>query len=50
LEIPKIITGYSEHTLAAILKLIDLKLPKENETWVNAETEKLSNEISVHLI
>lgn len=49
LEIPKIITGYSNHTLAAVLKLIDMQLPKVNATWANAETEKLSNEISVNL-
>lgn len=47
LEVPKTIVGRSNHTLAAILKLIDLKLPKVNATWANAETEKLSNDISV---
>lgn len=47
LEIPKIILGRSNHTLAAVLKLIDMQLPKVNKTWAIAETEKLSNEISV---
>lgn len=47
LEIPKIIFGRSNHTLAAVLKLIDMQLPKVNKTWAIAETEKLSNEISV---
>jgi len=46
-EAPKVIVNRSNHTLAAVLKLIDLKLPKVNETWAIAETEKLSNEISV---
>lgn len=47
LEVPKIILGRSSHTLAAVLKLIDLELPKVNKVWAIAETEKLSNEISV---
>ncbi|XP_025405519.1 fatty-acid amide hydrolase 2-A [Sipha flava] len=49
LEVPKFIVGSSNHTLAAILKLIDMELPKVNSTWANAETEKLSNEISTLL-
>lgn len=49
-EVPKIILRRSNHTLAAVLKLIDLQLPKENETWALSETEKLSNEISVNLL
>lgn len=49
LEVPKTIVGSSNHTLAAVLKLIDLELPKVNSTWANAETEKLSNEISVNM-
>lgn len=49
LEIPKIILGRSDHTLAAVLKLIDMQLPKVNAVWANAETEKLSNEISTLL-
>lgn len=49
-EVPKMIAGYSNHTLAAVLKLIDLQLPQVNETWAIAETEKLSNEISVILL
>lgn len=47
-EVPKTIARRSNHTLAAVLKLIDMKLPKVNVTWANAETEKLSNEISVN--
>lgn len=49
LEVPKIILGRSNHTLAAVLKLIDMELPKVNSTWAKAETEKLSNEISVNI-
>lgn len=49
LEVPKLIVGRSNHTLAAVLKLIDMKLPKVNATWADAETETLSNEISVNL-
>lgn len=48
LEVPKVIVGRSNHTLAAVLKLIDMQLPKVNATWAIAETEKLSNEISVY--
>lgn len=48
-EVPKKLLGHSNHTLAAILKLIDMQLPQVNKTWANAETEKLSNEISVNL-
>lgn len=47
LEVPKIIVKRSNHTLAAVLKLIDLQLPKVNANWAIAETEKLSNEITV---
>jgi len=35
--------------LAAVLKLIDLQLPKVNEVWADAEIEKLSNEITVNI-
>ncbi|XP_050424610.1 fatty-acid amide hydrolase 2-A [Adelges cooleyi] len=48
-EVPKLIVGQSKHTLAAILKLIDLELPKVNEIWAEAETEKLSKELSTLL-
>ncbi|XP_050525931.1 fatty-acid amide hydrolase 2-A [Daktulosphaira vitifoliae] len=48
-EVPKLIVGQSNHTLAAILKLIDLELPKVNETWAKAETEKLSEELTTLL-
>ncbi|VVC30972.1 Amidase signature domain [Cinara cedri] len=48
-EVPKTILCRSNHTLAAVLKLIDMQLPKVNETWALAETEKLSNEISTLL-
>lgn len=47
-EVPKIILCRSNHTLAAVLKLIDLQLPKVNETWALKETEQLTNEISVN--
>lgn len=49
-EVPKKLLGRSNHTLAAVLKLIDMQLPQVNKTWANAETEKLSNEISVNKI
>lgn len=48
-EVPKKLLGHSNHTLAAILKLIDMQLPQVNKIWANTETEKLSNEISVNL-
>lgn len=48
-EVPKTIVGSSNHTLAAVLKLIDLQLPKVNAVWADAEIEKLSNEISTLL-
>jgi len=35
--------------LAAVLKLIDLQLPKVNAVWADAEIDKLSNEISVNV-
>ncbi|XP_025195945.1 fatty-acid amide hydrolase 2-A [Melanaphis sacchari] len=48
-EVPKTIIRSSNHTLAAVLKLIDLQLPKVNEVWADAEIEKLSNEVSTLL-
>ncbi|XP_008187748.1 fatty-acid amide hydrolase 2-A [Acyrthosiphon pisum] len=48
-EILKTIVGRSNHSLAAVLKLIDLQLPKVNAVWADAEIEKLSNEISTLL-
>lgn len=42
--------GQSEHTLAAILKLIDLHLPLPKASWAEEETENLRNQIIVSIL
>lgn len=47
-EIGKLITGKSEMTLAAIMKLIDIDLfPQENEEWAKSMTNKMIDYLMV---
>ncbi|KAK6626656.1 hypothetical protein RUM44_009132 [Polyplax serrata] len=45
-ELPKLLIGKCEFTLAAIFKLIDCKLPKENKEWAEATTAKLKKTVN----
>lgn len=47
IEMTKKLMGQSDHTLAAIIKLIDLHLPYPSSTWAELETENLRNQIVV---
>ncbi|KAK7574202.1 hypothetical protein V9T40_011393 [Parthenolecanium corni] len=48
-ELAKKLVGQSDHTLAAIIKLIDLHLPYPSSTWAELETENLRNQIVAKL-
>ena len=44
---PKKLIGQSDYTLAAIIRLADGVLPKENAVWAETITEQLKEEILV---
>lgn len=45
IELPKKLVGKSDHTLAAILKLVDQHLPLPKASWAEEETATLRNDI-----
>lgn len=47
IELGKKVVGQSDHTLAAILKLIDQHLPLPKASWAEEETSTLRNELIV---
>lgn len=48
-ELIKKLLGQSDHTFAAIIKLIDMHLPLPKDAWAVAETDTLKNQIIVRL-
>lgn len=49
-ELPKLITGCSDHTLPAMLKLLDTAVfPPENSEWAESTKARLQDELLVSI-